>query len=60
MMEEFIHWLKETFSCTTTCDEILSRMIEIWMKNHLEVAGLARLWICTPQFFFKGKKTNTL
>ena len=34
-MDEFIHWPKPYLLLSTTCDEILSRMIEIWMKNHL-------------------------
>jgi hypothetical protein len=34
-MDEFIHWPKLYLLLSTTCDEILSRMIEKWMKNHL-------------------------
>jgi hypothetical protein len=35
MMDEFMHWLKPYLPISTTCDEILSWLIEIWMKNHL-------------------------
>ena len=35
MMDEFIHWSKPYMLLSTTCDEILSWMIEIWMKIHL-------------------------
>ena len=35
MMDEFIHWPKPYLLLSTTCDEILSWMIVIWMKNHL-------------------------
>ena len=34
MMDEFIHWPKPYLLLSATCDEILSWMIEIWMKNH--------------------------
>jgi hypothetical protein len=34
---------KRDFLLSTTCDEMLSWMIEIWMKNHLEVVVLARM-----------------
>jgi hypothetical protein len=33
--DEFIHWRKPYLLFSTTCDEMLSWMIEIWMKNHL-------------------------
>ena len=35
MMDEFIHWLEPYLLLSATCDEILSWMIEIWMKIHL-------------------------
>ena len=35
MMDEFIHWSKPYLLLSTTCDEILSWMFEIWMTNHL-------------------------
>ena len=35
MMDEFIRWPKPYLLLSATCDEILSWMIEIWMKNHL-------------------------
>jgi hypothetical protein len=35
MMDKFIHWPKPYLLWSATCDEILSWMIEIWMKNHL-------------------------
>ena len=35
MADEFIHWPKSRLLLSTTCDEILSWMDEIWMKNHL-------------------------
>ena len=33
MIDEFIHWSKPYLLLLATCDEILSWMIEIWMKN---------------------------
>ena len=36
MMDEFICWPKPYLLLSPTCDEILSWMIKIWMKNHLE------------------------
>ena len=35
MMDEFIHWPKPYLLLSATCDEILSSMIEIWMRKHL-------------------------
>jgi hypothetical protein len=35
MMDELIHWPKPYLLLSTTCDEILSWMINIWMRNHL-------------------------
>ena len=35
IMDEFIHWRKLYPLLSATCDEILSWMIEIWMKIHL-------------------------
>ena len=35
MMDEFIHSPKPELLLPATCDEILSRVIEIWMKTHL-------------------------
>ena len=35
MMDEFIHWSKPYLYLSATCDEIMSWMIEIWMKKHL-------------------------
>ena len=35
MMDEFIQWRKPYLLLSATCDEILSWMIECWMKNHL-------------------------
>ena len=32
MMDAFIHWPKPYLLLPTTCDEILSWMIEIWME----------------------------
>ena len=34
-MDEFIYWQKPCLLLSATCDETLSWMIEIWMKNHL-------------------------
>jgi hypothetical protein len=33
MMDGFIHWPNPNLLVSTTCDEVLSWMIEIWMKN---------------------------
>ena len=35
MIDEFIHWPNPYLLLSATCDNILSWMIEIWMKNHL-------------------------
>ena len=35
MMDESIQWPKPDLLQSTTCDVILSWMIESWMKNHL-------------------------
>jgi hypothetical protein len=35
LVNEFILWRKPHLLLSTTCDEILSWMIEIWMENHL-------------------------
>jgi hypothetical protein len=35
MMGEFIHWPKPYLLLSTTCDEIVSWMLEIWMKKQL-------------------------
>ena len=35
MMGEFIHWPEPCLLLSATRDEILSWMIEIWMKCHL-------------------------
>ena len=35
MMDEFIHWPKPYLLLSATVDEVLSWMIENWMKNHL-------------------------
>ena len=39
MMDEFIHWPKPYLLLSATCDEILSWVIEVWMKNHLVSDG---------------------
>ena len=35
MKDEFIHRSKSYLLLSATCDEILSWIIQIWMKNHL-------------------------
>ena len=35
LMDELIHWLELYLLSSTTCDELLWWMIEIWMKIHL-------------------------
>jgi hypothetical protein len=35
MMNEFIHWLTPYLLLSSTCDEMLSWMIEVWMNNQL-------------------------
>ena len=35
MMHEFTHWPKPYLRLSATCDEILSWMTKIWMKNNL-------------------------
>ena len=34
-MDEYIHWPKPYLLLSATCDEMLSWMINIWMKNYL-------------------------
>ena len=34
-MDEFNHWPKLCLLLLGTCDEMLSWVIEIWMKDHL-------------------------
>ena len=35
MKDEFIHWPKSYLLLSPTCDDMLSWMIEFWIKNHL-------------------------
>ena len=35
MMDAFIHWQKPYHLLSTTCDGILSWMVQIWIKNQL-------------------------
>ena len=39
MMDEFIHCSKPCLLLLVICDEILSWMTQIWMKNHLVSDG---------------------
>ena len=34
-MDEFINWPKPYLLLSATCDELLSQMIKVWMKNRL-------------------------
>ena len=35
MMDDLIRWLKPYLHLSTICDDILSWMIEIWMKDYV-------------------------
>ena len=57
-MDECIHWPKPYLLSSATCDEILSWMIEIWMKSHL--VGDSKLQHCksiTPPNNYKEWQT---
>ena len=38
-MVEYIHWSKPYLLLLATCGELLSWMLEIWMKNHVVIDG---------------------
>ena len=42
-MDEFIRLPKPYHPLSTTCDEILSWMIESWRKNHLVSDGICNI-----------------
>ena len=47
-MYEFIHWLKPYLLVSAICHEILSWMIDIWMKNQVATgawAGFVQSWV---------------
>ena len=57
MMDEFIHWLKPYLLFLVACDEILSWVIEIWMKNHLVNEGICNIVrLYYPQNFTRNDK----
>jgi hypothetical protein len=51
MMDELIRWSNLYLLLSATCDEILSRMIEIWMKKHL--VGVSNWKIVHPQKLYE-------
>ena len=53
MMDEFICWPKPYVLLSATCDEILSWLIEIWMKIHLVSDSNYRIVnLYSPNLFF--------
>ena len=57
----WVHPLAKTLHLSATCDEILSWMTEIWMKNHL--VSIIFLQHCKPitppkKFFLQGMTNN--
>ena len=54
MMDEFIHEPKLSLLLSTTCDEILSWMIENWMTDHLVSDSNCNIVLhIIPQIFYK-------
>jgi hypothetical protein len=59
MMDEFVHWPKPYLLLSTTCDEMLSWMIENWMKNHLVISDNdCHTGIYNPPKLLQGMTTN--
>ena len=57
MLDEFIHWLKPYLLLSATSDEILSWMIEFWLKHHSisnNNCNTANLW--SPNKFTRNDK----
>jgi len=59
MMDEFILWPKPYILLSTTCDEVLSWMIEIWMRHRL-VSGNNRNTINLKSPNFLQGMTNNV
>ena len=57
MMDEFIYWPKPHLLLPTTYDEILSWMIDIWMKNHF-VSGSNCNTVYNPPKYLQGMTNN--
>ena len=59
MMDEFIHWLKPYLLLSATCDDILSRMMEIWMENQLvSDRNCNTIYIYNPPKTLQGMTNN--
>ena len=52
---EFIHWPKPYLSLSATCDEILSWMIEMWMRDYLVSDSYCN--IVNPQKELQGMRS---
>jgi hypothetical protein len=55
MMIEFIHWSKPYLLLSETCDELLSWMIEIWMKIYFLSDYNCDTASTNPQMFYKDQ-----
>ena len=53
-MDEFIHWPKPYLLQSATCDEILSQMIAIWMKNHVVRSSIQKSECNEPSILLLG------
>ena len=65
VMDEFVYWPKPYLLLSAVCDEILSWMIEIWMKNHSVSHGNCNTAILTfsvgdtiPRFTISSEQDN--
>ena len=60
MMDEFVHWplAKTCIFLFTTCDEILSWMIENWMKHHLVCDNNCNIVNYNTRKHLQGIKNN--
>ena len=55
-MIEFIHWPKPYLLLSETCDELLSWMIEIWMKIYFVSDYNCNTESRNPQMFYKDQQ----
>ena len=57
-MDEFLHWPKPYLYLSTTCDELLVWMIEIWVENHLVSDGNCNCKFIISQTNLQGMTNN--
>ena len=53
MMDVFIHWPTPDLLLSKTCDEIVSWMIEICMKNNLVTSNCNTVKLKSPHKLYK-------